>query len=48
MNGGAHHPSLHTDDYYMEVTRRLELATTREEAIEFLQEIADELTPRGK
>jgi hypothetical protein len=41
--GAAVHGSLHTEDYYAEVNRRLVAATTREEALVVLEEIRQEL-----
>ena len=41
--GGAYHPSLHTDQYYRKVTEELYAATSREDAIDILSDIAEQL-----
>jgi len=40
---GTYHRSVHTDKYYSEVNQRLEEARTREEAIEILERIGQQL-----
>lgn len=42
--GSAYHPSLHTDAYYEKVNDWLSAATSKEEVIEILREIAKQLT----
>jgi hypothetical protein len=41
---GAYHRGLHTDEYHREVYRRLKTATSRERALEILQDIKEELS----
>lgn len=40
---GMYHPTLHTQAYYDEVNERLSVVITKEQAIEVLSEIRDEL-----
>ncbi len=43
VSDAAYHPSLHTDVYYQNVERRLKEATSRDEALSILNDIATEL-----
>ena len=43
VSNAAYHPSLHTDAYYQNVTDRLSEATSREDALNILSDIAEEL-----
>ncbi|MBE5833865.1 MAG: hypothetical protein E7309_04435 [Butyrivibrio sp.] len=43
VDEGTYHPSMHTGDYYDKVTKELNKATSREECIEILNNIAEEL-----
>ena len=44
VTNSTYHPSMHTDIYYGKVERMLNRATSREEAIAILKEIAKALT----
>lgn len=41
---GAYHPSLHTDGYYRKVTEALNIATSKEDVIDILADIAEQLS----
>ena len=43
VTSSAYHPSLHTYEYYEKVNRSLRYATSREDAIEILRDIAEQL-----
>lgn len=43
VSAAAYHPGLHTDKYYETVNKTLALATTREQALEFLDMIGKAL-----
>lgn len=43
ISGAAYHPALHNGDYYEKVNKLLRFATSKEEVIDILQDIAEEL-----
>jgi len=40
----VYHPSLHTDGYYRRVTEALSIATSKEDIIDILADIAEQLS----
>lgn len=40
---GAYHPSLHTDSYYRKVTELLSSAKSKDDVLDILEDIADQL-----
>lgn len=43
LTDAEYHPSLHTDAYYAEVTRRLLSASSKDDVVDILSSIAQEL-----